>query len=80
MFGKQLLDETQNDLRAFARDLVSRAHADETPLLEAILCLLGAGAVHLAVGYSKGFVAGAGSHLMLDLGTAQGLPLLVRGC
>lgn len=78
-FGKKMLDSAQADLRARARELVDHANDPETGFIETALCLVGAGLAHIGVGYLNGAAAGAGSHLLLDAGTAQGLPLLCRG-
>jgi len=77
--GKKKLDSFQDALRTRATELVERALDDNATFLDALVYLLGAAGLHFAVGYTNGLVGGAASHLVLDVGTPDGLPLLVRG-
>lgn len=78
-FLKEPLDDIHERLRTWAKAQVDRALQSETPWWEAAVLILAAGTAHALVGYTNGFVAGAASHLLLDAGTAKGIPLLVRG-
>jgi hypothetical protein len=62
--------------RALAAELESRALQEPGPL-RSLLLFLAAVACHLAAGYVVGAAAGYASHLLLDAGTPEALPLLV---
>lgn len=65
-------------LRAKADELAERSCIEQDPMI-ALFLFLTACAARMLAGAISGFVAGYGSHLILDAATARSLPLVVQG-